>query len=415
MNQPSSLLPTIVDARFAARNLFRHKLRAALTLGAVAAGVAALILAAGFVQDSLLQLRESVIRSQLGHLQVHRPGFDASSVGNSYEFLMYDPEAVVQIIRSAPHVTAVLKRLSFSGLISNGRSDLRAFAEGVEPSAEEQLGTAMTITRGRQLKDGDRDGVLVGEGLANALRIGPGDMVTILASTGQGALNSADVKVVGVFRSYSREFDAASVRLPLVLAQEIAATDAVSAIVVSLDDTESTIPVYRWLQRRLGAAELEVSTWQDLAEFYRSTEALYERQFAVLRFIILVLVVFSVASSVNMSAFERVGEFGTLMATGVRRGAVSRLLLLENLFVGLFGSAMGAVAGILIAVAVSAVGIPMPPPPNASVGYTAYIRVVPAEVAFSAAIGLIAVMLAAILPAIRVPRVPIVDALRRNV
>ena len=47
-------------------------------------------------------------------------------------------------------------------------------------------------------------------------------------------------------------------------------------------------------------------------------------------------------------------------------------------------------------------------------GYTAFIRIVPGEVARAFAVGVASVMLAAVLPALRVTRVPIVEALRRN-
>jgi putative ABC transport system permease protein len=58
--------------RLALRNVVRHKLRTALTLAAIGSGVAGLVLSGGFVEDSLVQLREATIHSQLGHLQVHR-------------------------------------------------------------------------------------------------------------------------------------------------------------------------------------------------------------------------------------------------------------------------------------------------------------------------------------------------------
>jgi putative ABC transport system permease protein len=61
------------------------------------------------------------------------------------------------------------------------------------------------------------------------------------------------------------------------------------------------------------------------------------------------------------------------------------------------------------------IGIPMPPPPNADVGFTARIRIVPAEVAAAFVVGLIAAVAASIAPAWRITRTPIVDALRRNV
>jgi putative ABC transport system permease protein len=55
----------------------------------------------------------------------------------------------------------------------------------------------------------------------------------------------------------------------------------------------------------------------------------------------------------------------------------------------------------------------MPPPPNADLGYTAYIRVTPTAVAGAALIGLIATVLASLVPAIRVARMHIATALRQ--
>jgi putative ABC transport system permease protein len=57
----------------------------------------------------------------------------------------------------------------------------------------------------------------------------------------------------------------------------------------------------------------------------------------------------------------------------------------------------------------------MPPPPNANLGYTALVRIVPAELVMAFAIGVLATTLAAILPARRVTRIAVVDALRANV
>jgi putative ABC transport system permease protein len=64
------------------------------------------------------------------------------------------------------------------------------------------------------------------------------------------------------------------------------------------------------LKGQLAASDLEVLTWMELNELYEAVVALYERQFGVLQLIILFLVLLSVTNSVNMSAFERVGEFG---------------------------------------------------------------------------------------------------------
>lgn len=155
-------------------------------------------------------------------------------------------------------------------------------------------------------------------------------------------------------------------------------------------------------------------TWRTLNSFYENTVALYERQFGFLQLIILVLVLLGVANSVNMSAFERVGEFGTMMALGNRRGDIRRLVIVENVLLGMIGGGLGVALGGVSALVLSAIGIEMPPPPNANLGYTAHIRLVPSVLASSFSVGLVATVLASLLPAWRVARIQPVDALRRN-
>ena len=107
--------------------------------------------------------------------------------------------------------------------------------------------------------------------------------------------------------------------------------------------------------------------------------------------------------------------FGTLLALGDKPKAVFQLILAENALLGLFGAIAGVVLGCLVAMIVSAIGIPMPPPPNADIGYIAHIRLVPLDVLSAGGIGFVATCLAAVLPARRASRLKVVDALRQGV
>jgi len=91
------------------------------------------------------------------------------------------------------------------------------------------------------------------------------------------------------------------------------------------------------------------------------------------------------------------------------------LVVTESAILGLIGAAAGAAAGALSALVISQVGIPMPPPPNANLGFTAHIRVVPDVLAAAFAVGFAATVIGALLPAWRVSRTPVVEALRANV
>ncbi len=401
--------------QLAFRNLLGQKLRTGMTFGAVCFGVISLVLSGGFVEDMFIQLREAVIHSQFGHIQVNARGFFEKGARAPDKFMIDDPDPLRLKIVELPGVDDVMERVSFSGLLSTGRSDYSIVGEGIEPDRESRLGTFIRMEAGRSLNDQDLYTVIVGKGLADAFKIRVGDRITLLVSTSGGALNTLDFDVVGIFRSFSRDYDARAVRVPLAAAQKLLNADGINTLVVSLADTLDTTRVAGLLAGQLDPEKFEIKKWNELTDFYDKTVTLYDRQFGVLRWIVLVMVLLGVANSVNMSAFERVGDFGTMMALGNRRKTIFRLVIVENVLIGAIGSAAGLLLGVVLAWIISAIGIPMPPPPSSEVGYMAQIRVVPKELVLAFVVGFVATVVAAVFPARRVTRIPVVDALRQNV
>ena len=58
--------------------------------------------------------------------------------------------------------------------------------------------------------------------------------MNLVLSTREGAMSTLDFKIIGIFRSLSKEYDARAVRIPLPAAQELTATSGVNAVVVLL-------------------------------------------------------------------------------------------------------------------------------------------------------------------------------------
>jgi putative ABC transport system permease protein len=399
--------------KLAIRNVLRQKVRTGMTLSAIVFGVLGLILSGGFIQDIFVQLGEALIHSQSGHLQVVKAGYFTYGSRSPEKYLIGQPEKLKQRIAAAPEVDDVLLRVNFSGLLNNGRTDWPIIGEGVEPDKEAKLGSFMHLIAGRQLADSDHFGILLGQGVAKAMRLTPGDQVSLVLNTPEGALNVMEFEVVGVFQSFSGDFDARAVRIPIAAAQELLGENGVNTLVVSLKQTTATDAVSAALRPALTPEGYELRTWVALNDYYEKVIDLYRQQFGFLQLIILVMVLLSVANSVNMSIFERIGEFGTMMAVGDRRRDVFRLIVTESAVVGVAGSLLGALLGVALAAAISRIGIPMPPPPGSNAGYMAAIRILPLEVLSAMLIGVAATTLAALLPAARVVRIPVVDALRQ--
>src|SRR2546428_13455629 len=101
------------------RNLVRQKRRSFLMIAVVGFGFAAFALAGGFIAQSFDALKEGTIRS-VGHLQV----VDRRAVGKAeeatLEYGISDAKRARAVAAKDPAVAAVLPRIDFVGLPTNG-------------------------------------------------------------------------------------------------------------------------------------------------------------------------------------------------------------------------------------------------------------------------------------------------------
>jgi len=380
---------------------------------AVAAGIASLILATGFIDWNLWFGRESTIHSQLGHVRVFKAGYRQAGTAEPFVYLLTD-DALVRTVEAQPHVLAVAPRLSFNGLISHGDSTISFIGEGVAPDKEELLARSVTNVQGEALSLAEPDGIVLGQGLAANLGAGPGDTVVLVANTAHGGINAVEARVRGVFRTITKAYDDAALRAPITLARQLLRISGAHSHALVLDKTENTDSVVAGLRQHFRGQPLEFVPWHELADFYNKTAGLFSRQVAVLHVIIAVIIMLSISNSMMMNVLERTSEIGTAMALGTTRSGVLRLFLSEGLLLGVFGGLLGLLAGYFAARVISAIGIPMPAPPGMSFGYTAGIMVswLAALDAFALAVG--TTLAASVYPAWRASRLSIIDALRHN-
>lgn len=402
------------------RNVLRHRRRSAIALGAVVFGIVAMLLANGFIDWVLWAMRESTIRSQLGHLQVTRAQYRESGTADPFGFLIPANAPVHAALAGESHVKVVAPRLSFSGLVSLGDATLSFLGEGVLPEREaaihrsHRLDTSMNIVDGRDLADGTAPEVILGKGLAENLGAKVGDKVVLLVTSRSGGLNAVDAGVVGLFQTVSKAYDDAALRVALPTARTLLRVDGDHTLVLLLDDTRRTTSVAARLQARVAGSGFELTPWYELADFYNKTATLFSAQAAVVNLIIAIIIVLSISNTLTMSVLERVGEIGTAMALGVRRAQILRQFIVEGVLLGAIGGLIGLVAGVVAAYAISAIGIPMPPPPGMGRGYVAEIMVTPRLALEALGLALGTTLLASLYPAWKAARFAIVDALRFN-
>jgi len=403
-----------MNIKIAARSVFRNKRRTVITLLSIIFGCVAIIVFGGFVDYSMWGLRESTIHSRLGHLQVYKAGYSEKGGTNPLAYTIEDYPRIRSIIEDEDHVDFVTSRLEFSGLIGGAENSVICVGKGVEPEKERELGMTVSIVEGEGLSSEEPEEGIIGKGLAEGLGVNIDDYLTILTSTAEGALNAVDLKLRGIFRTGVKEYDDVAVMVPMELAKALLYTENVQSIVVVLDKTENTDLVADNLRQEFSQAnlDLEIKTWSDLATFYHQVVQLYGGIFWVVRLIILIIVIFSIANTMTMSVFERMREIGTIRAMGTKRRGVLSLFLIEGLILGALGGALGLAFGIIAAKLLSIKGIYIPPPPTMTEGYTALINVVPKDLIFAFSLAVGTSLVSSIYPAFKAARLKVVDALR---
>ena len=399
------------------RNVFRNRRRTLMTLIVVAGGVAALLLSGGFFAFLFRNLRENTIRNGLGHLQIYNASLFTRDEKHVLDNGLDDLRQLQASVAGAEHVRGTAARIEFNGLVSNGDKSSPFLATAVDPAAERRMGFQLRITAGRDLKQeqlgASTNQALIAQGLAHTMHVGPGDGLTLLAVTADGALNGIDVNVVGLYTTGIEEQDQRQLRMTLPDAQRLLQSGRVTKLVVGLDNTDNTDAVYSSLLAKFKSEnrDITIRKWIDLATFYKQVHTLFSGIFAFTGVLVFFMVVMSSANTLMMAMFERIREIGTMLAMGTPRAWITALFVMEGVLTGALGAVLGVMIGGVAGALFNSADIKLPPPPTSNVPLLFHVLQVPALTVGASVLVIVTLALASITPAMRASRLRIVESL----
>ena len=396
------------------RNLVRQRRRTLLMGTVVAFGFAAFALAGGFIAQSFEGLKEGTIRS-IGHLQIVDRRAVKQTEEATLEFGLKDAGRARAIAAADPAVEAVLPRIEFVGLATNGTKSVPYLGLGVDPGPEAAATLARElVAAGKYLSGGDGEDVVLGTGLASALGAKTGDRITLMATTPDGSLNAVDAVVSGLVDVRIKELNDRYLAAGIGLVSRLVETsETVSKLVVFLRRGADEKKAAARLERSLSAAGFPIAVrhWEDLAAFYGQVKLLYIGIFGFVGAVLVVIVILSAAIVMTMSVTERTREIGTLRAIGTRPSRVQAMFLAEGAVLALAGCVAGALVALVIRAILNASGIILPPPPGATHGLPVNVKFYPLAYAAGIAAMVGTMLVASWFPARRASRIPIVEAL----
>lgn len=357
------------------RNLLRAKRRNALAGGSMALGTAALVLASGLADGITRQLSDNLVAIQTGHLQVVVRPDDFAAQNNPFDAYGQDrlPDArglarrIEEDGRPAGVARAVPYLFLRGSAVAGSRSSV-AWIVGILPAQERELRAAQPPAEGIFLPEDDPLAVYVAEPAARKLRVGVGDEVSFVVQTPQGAVNSLDATVCGIFRKGAPWYDNA---FYVTLAAAQALVDwpgGATNVKVLLEDDHALPRARAAVEASVAAARpgplamgtrVRVESYTEAGRFSWAIIQANEAALVMLSGFLFAAAGVGVVNAMLMSVRERTREIGTMRALGMRRSRVVRLFVLEGLALGVVSAIAGALAGGAVVAYLAATGIPM--------------------------------------------------------
>lgn len=401
----------------ALRNLVRGGRRTVSTLLAITVGLVGLTLLDGYITYSMNGLRETVIHSGTGHLQVVRsPAFFDEGDTDPFPFMLDDTRKIEDALRAMPQVKDVVPGLSFTAVASaNGKTSTVMVTALPIDRASANLG-ARGIDRGKDLVSGVSGQILLGRGVARKLGLSPGSSLSLFALSKGGGVNTQSYTISGTTSTIIAAVDNVSVFMDLADAQSLITSGAVPQLIVFLKNTSDTAGTAAAVRRAPSSSALSgltVRTWEELSPYYRQANSAYQLVLGVARLIVLIVALFSISGTLSLSVMERLREIGTLRAFGTRRPRVLFMLLFEGLVLGLGGALVGCCAGGAISGLINVLGgITMPPQPGTSEAFRIFFTPEIAKFFANAGWVLAAAVAGALFPGMLASRRKIAELLR---
>lgn len=403
----------------AARNLALHRKRTLAIAASLACGIAALCLIGGYYQYTYWGLGQSLVHSKYAHIQLYQKGYERTRDIDPFEDSIKRRDELMRILSGDPDIDIAAPRSLAFATACNAETGKSAVVEvrGVDPSTESAIFTFVTSKRGSWLTAKDGDKCQIAPALAKDLGVSLDGTLTVSAAMADGQYNALGFTVKTLAGSYSQEFDALALTVPVGAFEELFGTAEIQEIVLLLKDGVAPERKIKELEKTLAAKgfDLEYRLWYEQAAYFRQVLSYFQGYYRVVLLLAALLAFFVSATTISMSLNERMREFGTRLSLGESRFRLVASLSAEALLSGLAGLCAGAVLSFALGFSINrAGGIPMPAAPGLTTSLRINILYSPQGARLSVLLALLVPPASLVLPAYKIMKSSVVYLLNKG-
>ncbi|GAB4231124.1 MAG: lipoprotein-releasing ABC transporter permease subunit [Methyloligellaceae bacterium] len=265
-----------------------------------------------------------------------------------------DYNDVTERLRKVKGVKHVLPLIEGQAMISTRTLASGALVRGLSEKDLKSLTTISANIRFGTLDGFDKgQGIALGSRLANQLRVGVGDSVTLVSPRGaQTPFGTAPrVKrytVSAIFEMGMSEYDNTIIFMPLAEAQKyFNKPGAVSVLEVVVDNPDS-VGALRPAILEAGGPTIYVTDWrQRNSSFFSALQVERNVMFLILTLIVLVAAL-NIISGLIMLVKDKSPDIAILRTMGATRSSIMRIFLITGASIGIVGTFAGLLLGIVV-------------------------------------------------------------------
>ncbi|WP_297833053.1 lipoprotein-releasing ABC transporter permease subunit [Pseudomonas sp.] len=261
-----------------------------------------------------------------------------------------------------PEVTAAVTFTEMEGMFSYKGSMQPIQVSGVDPALEHEVSiVAQHITQGRleDLKAGEF-GVVIGEITARRFRLNIGDKVTLIvpeaSTTAAGGITPRlqRLTVVGVFK-VGAELDGTMALINAADAAQIQhwQPNQVQGVRLALKDLYTAPQVSASIVAGLGA-DYRADDWTHTQGSLFSAMKMEKTMIGLLLLMIVAVAAFNIIATLIMVVNDKGADIAILRTIGATPGQIMTIFMVQGTVIGIVGTLIGGVLGVIAAINVSA-------------------------------------------------------------
>lgn len=328
--------------RSARRNRFISFISGVSVIG-IALGVAALIIVLSVMNGFQKEVRDRML-SIIAHVEV----FDARGAA------LDDWQRVARQAHSNPAVLGAAPFIPAQALIARGEDMRGAMVRGIDPQFEAQvtpLAEKMLPVLSR-LQAGQW-GVVIGVEMARSLGVQEGDLITLVAPSGQvtpaGVVpRLKQMRVVGLFDSGHYEYDSGTVMMHIDDAARLFRTGGPVAVQLKLTQATEARRVGDELSEMLGPDVLVRDWTRTNANWFDAVQIEKRMMFIILTLIVSVAA-FNLVSTLVMTVTDKQADIAILRTLGASPASIMGIFMVQGALSGILGTLAGLLLGLSVA------------------------------------------------------------------